>query len=94
MSTSADHAEARGLAQRLGIEPGQVVQLVGFDSDCDQSLMDDVVARTVRTRLLAIAGRIINRSGKPTLRMPTHWPWANTFTTALTALRALHPPPG
>jgi hypothetical protein len=53
-----------------------------------------VVARTVRTRLLTIAGRLINRSGKPTLRMPTHWPWANTFTTALAALRALQPATG
>ncbi|MEO5837660.1 MAG: transposase, partial [Acidimicrobiales bacterium] len=53
-----------------------------------------VIARTVRTQLLTIPGRLINRSGKPTLRMPTQWPWANAFTTALTALRALHPAPG
>jgi hypothetical protein len=53
-----------------------------------------VVARTTRTRLLTIAGRLVNRAGKPTLRMPTHWPWANAFTTALTALRSLHPAPG
>ena len=51
-----------------------------------------VVARTTRTRLLAIPGRLVNRAGQPTLRMPTHWPWATTFTTALTALRALHAP--
>jgi hypothetical protein len=30
----------------LGIEPGQVVQVVGSDDDCDQSLLDDVAART------------------------------------------------
>jgi hypothetical protein len=53
-----------------------------------------VIARTVRTQLLTIPGRLINRSGKPTLRMPTQWPWANAFTTTLTALRALHPAPG
>ena len=53
-----------------------------------------VVARTVRTRLLTIAGRLVNRAGQPTLRMPTHWPWGNAFITALTALRALHPTPG
>jgi hypothetical protein len=46
VSTSADHAGARGLAERLGIAPGQVVQVVGFDDDCDQSLVDDVAART------------------------------------------------
>jgi hypothetical protein len=46
VSTSADHAGARGLAERLGIAPGQVVQVVGFDDDCDQALVDDVAART------------------------------------------------
>ena len=46
MSTSADHANTRGLAERLGIEPGQVVQVVGADDDCDQALLDDVAART------------------------------------------------
>jgi hypothetical protein len=30
----------------LGIEPGQVVQVVGSDDDCDQGLLDDVAART------------------------------------------------
>ena len=60
-----------------------------------QTRADDqlVVARTLRTRLLAIPARLVNRSGQPTLRMPTHWPWATTFHTALTALRALQPAP-
>jgi hypothetical protein len=47
------------------------------------------VARTIRTRLIALPGRIVNRSGKPTLRLPTHWPWADTFLAALTRLRAI-----
>ena len=50
MSTSADHAASRGLAERLGVEPGTVVQVVGADSTegaaVDQSLLDDVAART------------------------------------------------
>lgn len=48
MSTSADHGEARGLAERLGIEPGMVVQVVGADDRAavDASLLDDVTART------------------------------------------------
>jgi hypothetical protein len=50
VSTSADHA-ARGPAERLGIEPGQVVQVVGNDTDCDQTLIDDIAARTT-TELL------------------------------------------
>ena len=47
------------------------------------------VARTIRTRLIALPGRIVNRSGRHTLRLPTHWPWAETFLVALTRLRAI-----
>ncbi len=49
LSTSADRAAARGLAEKLGIEPGQVVQVVGSDSPgaaVDQALLDDVALRT------------------------------------------------
>ena len=49
MSTSADRAASRGLAEKLGIEPGQVVQVVGSDSPgavVDQALLDDVALRT------------------------------------------------
>ena len=53
-----------------------------------------VAARTLRTRLLAIPGRLVNRSGRPTLRMPTNWPWATSFTTALDSLRGLQPATG
>ena len=52
-----------------------------------------VVARTLRTRLLAMPARLVNRSGRATLRTPTNWPWATAFTTALAAPRALHPAP-
>ena len=53
-----------------------------------------VVARTLRTRLLAIPGRLVNLAGRPTLRMPTNWPWATSFCTALDALRVLEPATG
>ena len=53
-----------------------------------------IVARTIRTRLLTIPGRVVNRAGRPTLRLPTGWPWATQFTRALDTLRALHPAPG
>ena len=48
MSTSADHAAPRGLAEKLGIGPGTVVQVLGADGDppADQTLLDDVDART------------------------------------------------
>jgi Transposase DDE domain group 1 len=48
-----------------------------------------VVARTTRTRLLAMPGRLVNHAGKPTLRLPTHWPWAERFTRILDTLRAI-----
>jgi hypothetical protein len=51
------------------------------------------VARTTRTRLVAIPGRLVNRAGRATLRLPTHWPWAASFTTALDTLRILRPEP-
>jgi hypothetical protein len=51
------------------------------------------VARTTRLRLINIPGRVVNRSGWPTLRGPRHWPWAQLFTRRLAALRAL-PAPG
>jgi hypothetical protein len=47
------------------------------------------VARTVRARLLALPGRLVNRSGRPTLRLPLDWPWATSFTTALGHIRNL-----
>lgn len=47
------------------------------------------VARTVRTRLVSMPGRLVNRSGAPILRAPTRWPWQSSFTHALDTLRAL-----
>ncbi|MBC7677551.1 MAG: DUF3052 domain-containing protein [Pseudorhodobacter sp.] len=51
MSTSADQAGARGPAERLGIEAGQLVQVVGVEgpedrSEIDGELLADVAART------------------------------------------------
>jgi len=50
--------------------------------------------RTLRTRLIALAAVLVNRSGRPTLRLPARWPWAETFTASLTAMRALPAPSG
>ena len=46
MTASADHAAQRGLAEKLGIEPGAVVQVVGGGDDVDAELLADVAART------------------------------------------------
>ncbi|HEY3484061.1 MAG TPA: IS1380 family transposase [Ilumatobacteraceae bacterium] len=47
------------------------------------------VSNTVRQRVFGVPGRLVNRSGRPTLRLPTRWPWAATFITALNAIRSL-----
>ena len=47
------------------------------------------VASTVRFRVLAVPGRLVHPAGRPVLRLPEHWPWAQSFTTALSNLRAL-----
>jgi hypothetical protein len=52
------------------------------------------VAATVRTRLIAIPGRIVNRAGNLVLRGPARWPWAVWFQRRLGALRALDPQTG
>jgi len=51
------------------------------------------VARTVRTRFLSVPGRLVSRSGRPTLRAPLEWPWAKAFERALGLLRNLPPVP-
>ncbi|MEU5161428.1 DUF3052 domain-containing protein [Streptomyces sp. NPDC020875] len=43
MSATADHAEERtNPATRLGFEPGQVVQEIGFEDDADQDLREGI----------------------------------------------------
>jgi hypothetical protein len=38
VGATVDQAGGRGLAERLGIEPGMVVQEVGYDDDVDEEL--------------------------------------------------------
>ena len=45
MSATVDQAGGRGLAERLGIEPGMVVQELGYDDDADDELRDAIVER-------------------------------------------------
>ena len=43
MSATARQAQDQpGLAERLGIRPGQVVQELGYDDDCDEQLRDEI----------------------------------------------------
>ncbi|HSH59817.1 MAG TPA: IS1380 family transposase [Acidimicrobiales bacterium] len=52
------------------------------------------VARTVRMRLIAVPGRLVNRAGTLMLRGPLDWPWAQWFERRLAVLRFLLPPTG
>lgn len=47
------------------------------------------IARTVRTQLVELPGRLVNRSGHWMLRLPQRWPWATAFHTALERVRSL-----
>ena len=47
------------------------------------------VARTFRTQLIAIPGRLVNHAGRMILRLPTNWPWAQRLLRILTRLRAI-----
>ena len=44
---------------------------------------------TIRNRIFGIPGRLVNHSRHHKLRLPTRWPWARTYLTTLTNLRAL-----
>ncbi len=46
------------------------------------------VARSMRTRLIGIPARLVNRSGNSVLRMPEYWPWADD-SSAPCAARAV-----
>jgi hypothetical protein len=41
-----DPGRRTGPAQRLGLEPGTVVQELGYDDDCDEDFRDDIVELT------------------------------------------------
>src|ERR1700676_5607027 len=41
-ATAGQAQDERGQAERLGIKPGQVVQEIGYDDDCDEQLRDEI----------------------------------------------------
>lgn len=45
--------------------------------------------KTVRTRYVAVPGRLARSARRTCLHLPAAWPWADAFVTALTRLRAL-----
>lgn len=48
-----------------------------------------VSTRTVARRRFKIPGRVVNHGGRPKLRLPTGWPWADRFHRGLDNIRAL-----
>jgi hypothetical protein len=47
VSATAGHAETTpGVAGRLGLKPGLVVQEIGYDDDCDEELRESIVELT------------------------------------------------
>ena len=49
--------------------------------------------RSRRTRLVALAAVLVNRSGTPTLRYPARWPWETQFTSHTQRSAGLCPDP-
>jgi hypothetical protein len=43
-ATAGQAQDQRDLAGRLGIKPGQVVQEIGYDDDCDEQIRDSISA--------------------------------------------------
>jgi hypothetical protein len=48
---------------------------------------------TLRRRLFTVPGRLVHSARRLHLRLPTRWPWADQFATALSVINAL-PNPG
>lgn len=48
-----------------------------------------MTTKTLRTRLLALPGRITTSARKQSLHLPAHWPWQEHFYTILDRLRAV-----
>lgn len=51
--------------------------------------MGRATAATLRRRLFAIPGRLVHTARRLHLRLPTNWPWADAFLTALTSINSL-----
>jgi hypothetical protein len=49
----------------------------------------DLMAKTLRRRLLHLPGRLTRSARWRLLHLPTDWPWADRFLTALARLRAI-----
>jgi hypothetical protein len=60
---------------------------IGFGSDAAP-----MTTKTLRTRFLALPGRLTSSARRWTLHLPRHWPWETQFLAVLQALRAIPEP--
>jgi hypothetical protein len=49
-----------------------------------------MTTKTLRTRLLALPGRMTSSGRRPTLHLPQRWPWQDQFEQSLANLRAIN----
>ena len=68
--------------------------LIRWSVTLGEPAAERIVARSVRTRLIAMPARLVNHSGRHNLRGPLNWPWQEWFAQRLDTLRALQPAPG
>jgi hypothetical protein len=50
-----------------------------------------LTTKTLRRHLFGLVGRLTRSARRLTLHLPTHWPWATGWVTALARLRAIPP---
>ena len=53
------------------------------------SITGTVVTKTIRRKFISVPGRLITRSRRAQLHLPTHWPWAIEWLDCFDRLRAL-----
>ena len=53
------------------------------------SITGPVVTKTIRARFISVPGRLITRSRRAQLHLPTHWPWATEWLSCFDRLLAL-----
>ncbi len=69
------------IAHNLGRWTGRI----GFGPDTAP-----MTTKTLRTRLLALPGRMTSSGRRPTLHLPQRWPWQDQFEQSLVNLRAIN----
>jgi len=66
--------------------------LLGWVATIGLGVSGQVVAKTLRHRLLTLPGRLTRSARRRRLHLPADWPWAEQFLDALARLRALPQP--